>query len=67
MEEQEQEADCMCCDGRFSEDHSGGSGYDARNISDWRTNFVLVRRTILLVNLVWEKHCFILNLYHLYL
>jgi len=46
--EEEQDADCVCCTGRFSEDHKG---YDVRNISGGRTHFVPVWRKSLFVSL----------------
>jgi hypothetical protein len=36
-----------------------------QNISDGRTQFLLVWRKILSVNLVRDKHCFVLSLYPL--
>jgi len=41
--------------------------YDVRNVSDERTNFLLVWRKILFVSLVKDKHCFVLSLHPLYL
>ena len=40
--------------------------YDVRNVSDGRTQFVLVWSKILFVSLVRDKHCFVLSLYPLY-
>jgi len=45
--DEEQEADCVFCTGRFSEDHNGETSYDVRNVSDRRTYFMLVWRKIL--------------------
>jgi hypothetical protein len=39
------------------------SRYDVQNISDERTHCVLVRRKILFVNLVKDKHCFVFPLH----
>jgi len=39
-----------------------GSGYNVRNISDGRTNCVLVWRKILFVSRIRDKHCFVLSL-----
>ena len=36
-EEEEKDADCVHCTGRFSEYHKVKSGYDVRNISDGHT------------------------------
>ena len=41
--------------------------YNVRNVSDGCTHFVLVRRKVLFVSLVRDKHCFVLSLYPLYL
>jgi hypothetical protein len=40
--------------------------YDVRNVSDWRTHFVLVWRKSLFVSFVRDKHCFVRSLYLLY-
>ena len=41
-EEEEQDDDCVFCTGHFSKTTMDKSGYDVRNISDWRIHFVLV-------------------------
>jgi len=43
------------------------SGYNVRNISDGRTHCVLVWRKIWLVSFFWDKRCFVLSMYPLYL
>ena len=43
------------------------SGYDVRNIADWRTHFMLAWRKILFVSPARDKHCFVLSLFHFYL
>jgi len=41
----------------------GKTRYNVRNVSDGRTQLVLVWRKILFVSLVKDKHCFVLSLY----
>jgi hypothetical protein len=43
------------------------SGYDVRNISDGRTNCVLVWSKILFEKLFRDKHCFVISFCALYL
>jgi len=64
--EEEQEADCLYCTGRFSENHKG---------EEWMRCAKYFRRVNTLcagmeedfVSLVRDKHCFVLSLYPLYL
>jgi hypothetical protein len=58
-EDEEQDADCVFCTGRFSEDHN------VRNIADRRAHIVLAWRKILFVSLVRDKHGVVLSLYPL--
>ena len=62
----EYDAVCVYCTGGFTEDHKGEERIHVRNISDGRTNFVLVWRKILFVSLFKDKHCFVLSLHRLY-
>ena len=61
--ELEQDADCVHCTGRFSEEHHGEEWIRCAKFTDGRTHFVLVWRKILFVSLVRDKHGFVFSLY----
>jgi hypothetical protein len=65
-EKGEQDADCVFCTGRFSEDHNTEEWIQCAKCfrhAHTHTHFVLVWGKILFVSLVRHKHCFVLPLY----
>jgi hypothetical protein len=63
VEDEEQDADCVFCTGRFSEDHSGEEWIRCAKYWRWAHDLVLVWRKILFVRLVRDKPCVVLSLY----
>jgi hypothetical protein len=62
-EDEEQDAHCVFYTVISLKNTMEKSGYDVRKSFDGCTHFVLVRRTILFVNLLRGKHCVVRSLY----
>ena len=61
--EEEQDADCVFCTGRFSEDHNVEEWTRCAKYFRWAHALYLGMEEILFVSLVRDKNCFILPFY----
>jgi len=65
--EEEQDADCVCCTGRFSEDHKGEERIRCAKYFKWAYTLCAAMEEEFVCGPVRDKHYLVLSLYPLYL